>query len=118
MTEAQLQAAVIEMARTLGWLTAHFRPALTERGWRTPVSGDGKGFPDLILVRGERLIAAELKSDVGAVSVEQDVWLGAFRCAGALTAVWRPRDWTSGGIESELRRRETASQEYERRLAS
>src|SRR5215813_9770420 len=30
-------------------------------GWRTAVSGDGAGFPDLLLVRAERLVVAELK---------------------------------------------------------
>ena len=47
MSERELQDAVIQLARLLGWRVAHFRPAMTTRGWRTPVSADGAGFPDL-----------------------------------------------------------------------
>lgn len=43
--ERQWQAQVIELARILGWRVAHFRPALTKHGWRTPVQADGAGFP-------------------------------------------------------------------------
>lgn len=59
-TEAMFQIEIIELARILGWRVAHFRPAQTRHGWRTPVAADGKGFPDLVLVR-ERVIYAELK---------------------------------------------------------
>ena len=60
MTEADLQQAVIECARTLGWMVAHFRPALRQSGrWSTPVQADGKGFPDLVLARAGRVIFAE-----------------------------------------------------------
>lgn len=44
-TEIQWQAQVIELAHILGWTVAHFRPALTKHGWRTPVQADGAGFP-------------------------------------------------------------------------
>ena len=93
MREDHLQQQVIDLARLTGWKVAHFRPAKTERGWRTPVQGDGVGFPDLILIRGQRIIAAELKSDTGRTTLEQDDWLTLFHTAGAETYVWRPRDW-------------------------
>lgn len=51
ISEAELQSAVIELARTLGYRVAHFRAARTAQGWRTPVEADGAGFPDL--VKGE-----------------------------------------------------------------
>lgn len=66
---------VLGLASYTGWRTAHFRPAQTSKGWRTPVQGDGAGFPDLVLVRRERLIFAELKSDVGKLRPEQKHWL-------------------------------------------
>lgn len=119
MNERQLQDAILEMAGALGWRRAHFRPARVMRGGReiyeTPIDGDGKGFPDLILLRGDRLIVAELKSEAGSVAEEQEAWLGAFREAGALVAVWRPRDWISGVIEGELRRKSNADR---RRVAA
>lgn len=97
MTEAELQANIVEMAEQwLGYTWVHFRPARTEHGWRTPVSGPlGKGWPDLILVRGARIVAAELKSDSGKVAPEQEYVLGVLAAAGVETHVWRPKDWDS-----------------------
>ena len=97
-TEAQLQHTVIELAQALGWLAAHFRAAQTSRGWRTPVEGDGAGFPDLVLARGARgnspgrLIFAELKSDRGTLSPTQVRWLDTLRASGCEVYVWRPAD--------------------------
>jgi VRR-NUC domain len=83
ISEAELQQAVIETARTFGFLVAHFRPAKTNKGWRTPVSADGKGFPDLVMVHPLRgLMFAELKSDRGNLSPDQKRWITALRFAG------------------------------------
>lgn len=103
MTEDDLKGGVIDCARTLGYLVAHFRPAKTEHGWRTPVEGDGKGFPDLVLTGRGRVIFAELKGDKGKLSDEQIVWISALTAAGAETFIWKPADWTSGAIEKALR---------------
>lgn len=102
VTEADFLRQVLDLARILGWRSAHFRPAWSARGWRTPVQGDGIGFPDLILVRRNRAIAAELKREVGGtVSNDQLLWLSAFEAAGLETAVWKPSDLTR--IAEELR---------------
>jgi hypothetical protein len=94
LTEAEFLNQVIELAHLTGWRVAHFRPALTARGWRTPVQADGAGFPDLVMTRRERCIAAELKREVGgAISPEQVAWLAAFDAAGLETAIWRPSDF-------------------------
>ena len=91
-TEAEFQRWVTELAEVLGWTHVHFRPAMTSKGYRTPVSGPlGKGWPDLVLVR-ERIIFAELKSEKGKVSLEQDFVLEELRRAGAEVYVWRPSD--------------------------
>ena len=102
MDEKTLQDAVIEMARQRGWLVAHFRPAQTETGWRTPVAADGKGFPDLVLVR-ERVVFAELKRVKGKVSPEQGRWLEGLLLAGAEICLWTPQHWSDGSIERVLR---------------
>ncbi len=93
MTENDLLLQIIDLAHIYGWQVVHFRPALTSKGWRTPVQADGKGFPDLIMLNGKEMIVAEVKSDKGKVSLEQDTWLDAFREVGAETFVWRPKDW-------------------------
>lgn len=103
MTEAQLQAAVIDVARFLGWRVAHFRPARTASGWRTPVGADGAGFPDLVLVR-DRVVYAELKAERGRLGPAQRVWLDILEAAGAEVYLWGPVDWHSGAIDAVLGR--------------
>lgn len=106
MSEAELLRQVLELATMLGWSGAHFRPALTSRGWRTPVQGPlGAGFPDLVLVnvRRRRVLFVELKSDAGKVSADQAAVLAALKEAGAETRVWRPRDWNALQADLECR---------------
>jgi len=92
LTEADFQKQVIDLAHLLQYRVAHFRPAKTDRGWRTPVSADGAGFPDLVLVGRGRVIFAELKSDKGKLSEDQKAWVNALRSNGAQAYVWRPSD--------------------------
>ena len=105
-TEAGFLRAVLEAAKLQGWRTAHFRPAKTAKGWRTAVQGDGTGWPDLVLCRPPRLIFAELKTDTGKLTEEQEIWLDKLRsCIGhdfIEAVVWRPRDWPE--IERTLAR--------------
>lgn len=108
MTEAQLQSAIIDTARLLGWRVAHFRPAKTAKGYRTAVEADGAGFPDLVLVRAGHLIFAELKSKTGVTSMLQREWLeDLLTVSVGLSRVqiytWRPADWTAGYVELALR---------------
>jgi hypothetical protein len=88
MSEDDLKATVIQMARDNGWLVCHFRPAKTEKGWRTPIEGD-KGLPDLVLARRGVVLLAELKSGTGRLSNDQKKWLDHL---GAMGCVWRPAD--------------------------
>lgn len=97
--EATFQSTVVDYARTLGWMVAHFRPAMTSKGWRTPVTADGAGWPDLVLLR-ERLVVAELKGSSGQLRAEQRRWIEALRRAGVETYVWFPTCW--GEIEQVL----------------
>lgn len=108
MTEAELQQTVIESAQVLGWRVAHFRPAMTAKGWRTPVEADGAGFPDLLMIRDDQIIVAELKREdkrKGRVRQSQREWLEAFAGAGVYAATWRPSHLLSGMIHEVLRRR-------------
>lgn len=89
--EKEFQRDVIRLARTLGWRVAHFRPARTSKGWRTPVAADGAGWPDLMLVR-DRLVAAELKTGSNRLTPEQADWIDALQAAGVECHVWRPGD--------------------------
>lgn len=92
--EAILQAKVMDLARLMGWHRAHFRTAYQPGAgkWVTPMSGE-KGFPDLVLVRPPRLIFAELKSDRGRTTDDQDEWLSLLAQVPHIEVyLWRPRD--------------------------
>lgn len=89
-TEADLLLWLASVAKLYQWRLVHWRPALTAKGWRTPVQGDGVGFPDILLLRGSQGIALELKSDTGRVRAEQLAWLDAFRATGWTATVVRP----------------------------
>lgn len=93
MTERQLQDAVIETARLLGWLVYHTHDS----------RHSAKGFPDLCMVRGQRLLFVELKRDGKHPTTEQRQWLDRL-CRPAEVFVWRPADWKAGTIELELRK--------------
>jgi hypothetical protein len=102
MREAALQTSVLDMAARFKVRTAHFRPAQLGTRWVTPVAGDGKGWPDLVLC-GRRLLIRELKGTGGTTSADQQVWLAALLAAGVDVGIWTPTDWRTGRIEAELR---------------
>ncbi len=105
MTGKELQKAIVDLGRTLGWRVAHFPPVNTTNGWRVPVAADGKGWPDLFLLR-ERPLVVEVKGTKDYLKPEQETWLTAFRIAGIQAEVWTPEDWgPEGTIETELKRR-------------
>lgn len=90
MTEKELLASIRAAARELGWHDYH-----TFNSYRS-----SKGFPDLILARGLHLVVAELKSEKGKVTPEQEMWLDWWRTFGDAIIgrprvdvfVWRPAD--------------------------
>jgi hypothetical protein len=102
VSERELQDWIVAAARLLGWRVAHFRPAMTDKGWRTAGSYDAQGWPDLCLVR-DRVLFAEIKVGRNRLSPEQSAWLDALRDAGAEAHVWTDVDWKAGVIEAELR---------------
>ncbi len=83
ITEKDFRQAILDLCRYTGWKyyfswTSIHSPA---------------GFPDLILVRGSELIAAELKSEHGRVTPAQQGWIDALSRAGIEVHVWRPADF-------------------------
>jgi len=97
MSEAEFQSLVISMAKARGFRVAHFRGVAVKRKdgsvrYQTPVQADGAGFPDLIMCRKDRCIAAELKSHRGKTAPEQEAWLAALAWADIECYEWRPMD--------------------------
>lgn len=102
VTEAEFMRTVIDYAHLCHWRVAHFRPARTAHGWRTPVMADGKGFPDLVMLRDNEQVVAELKAEGGKPSIEQQEWHDAFKLVRHhQTHLWLPKDWDT--IERVLR---------------
>ena len=104
-TEEEFQKRVIAIAQTHGWRVAHAAKVLVTMGdkhhYETPMRVDGKGFPDLVLVKRKgfptakglpRLLFVELKTDTGTIRPEQKEWLEDLFCAFVEAQVWRPKD--------------------------
>lgn len=83
LSEAQWQRQVLDLAKAFGWLAYHTHDS----------RHSAAGYPDLTLVRDDRLMFAELKTDVGKLSAEQCHWLDALAAAGQTVHVWRPGQW-------------------------
>ncbi|MBA2666074.1 MAG: VRR-NUC domain-containing protein [Trueperaceae bacterium] len=93
--ESAFQAQFLTYASMNGWRSFHARPAQNRRGeWGTAVAGDGKGFPDTVLLRDERIVVAELKAEGGTLRPDQRAWIAAWRLTPAEVYVWTPEDWS------------------------
>ena len=91
-TEKEFSQQVEDLLTLFGWQWCHFRPARTEHGWRTAISGK-QGFPDYIAVRGSRILIFELKSYKGKVSDKQQEWLNTLKqCPNLEVFLWRAEE--------------------------
>ena len=89
LSEANFQAAVIEVAELHQWRIYHV--AKVKGQLRSETS---KGFPDLVLARFKRrLVFAELKLEGEEPTADQLIWHDILRSAGEDVYVWRPSDW-------------------------
>jgi hypothetical protein len=78
-SEKVYQQQIADLATLLGW--SHFHTFDSRRS--------DVGWPDLILCRPPRLIAAELKGPRGRLTFEQEQWLSDLAECGLETYVWR-----------------------------
>lgn len=109
MSEKALSGRVFYRARKGGWRIMHIPPGGAGRNaddtgvqWRSS-GGSGKGFPDLTMVRGAKLIFVELKRELGKLSDEQSAWIDDLRAAGQEVYVWRPSNLRLKEIDDVLR---------------
>jgi hypothetical protein len=110
MSEAELVNSIMELMATLQVQRyCHFRPARrhdprTGRDrYITPVQGH-VGFPDIVAA-----LFAECKRQSETPTLEQQVWLSALGishahqlCDSVLVRTWKPADWISGSIRSDV----------------
>lgn len=92
MTERQWQTTVEQALTAAGWRWYH-APDNRPGGRTGRIQKVTAGFPDLIAVRGGRLLALELKAQRGRLGPAQQEWLDALALAGAEVAVYKPSDW-------------------------
>jgi len=94
ITEAEFQKQVTDLMDLLGWSWGHFRPARTQHGWRVPVSGPlGKGWMDLVAVREDRLLFAELKRDRKSRPRPDQTFVMTLLAPAAEVYLWTPDDF-------------------------
>uniref|UniRef100_A0A6M3KM53 Putative VRR-NUC domain-containing protein n=1 Tax=viral metagenome TaxID=1070528 RepID=A0A6M3KM53_9ZZZZ len=85
--------AILEVAELTGWLVHVERPAMTAKGYRTPIQGDA-GFPDIVLTKRGKLIFWEVKIPPDKVRPEQQLWLDMLALVPRVIArVVEPDDW-------------------------
>ena len=81
ITEKFFTQQIAELAKVLDY--KYYHPWLSIHSPR--------GFPDICMVKGERLIFAELKREQGELSPYQAEWLEVLKATGkAEVYVWRP----------------------------
>ncbi len=83
--EREFQAAVVKEAKANGWKVFHVHNSRkSERGW-----------PDLAMARGNRLLLWELKTKWGELRADQATWGEVLSAIGGNVeyAVLRPADW-------------------------
>jgi hypothetical protein len=91
MKEADFQRQVVTLASLYNWRFFHPTVGFGRGHWATQMLASGPGFPDLVLV-GDGVIFAELKSAEGRLSIAQEGWGLALQSAGAEYYIWRPDD--------------------------
>lgn len=83
LTEKQFQSQIVQLAKLFGWMVYHTHDSRRSE----------PGFPDLILLRRDQFIVAELKVGKNKPTPDQHRWLNAFRNVQASVFVWTPNDW-------------------------
>ena len=81
-SERDFQRSVVELAELYGWMIYHTYDSRRSN----------PGFPDLVMVRDNRVIFAELKTMKGKVTKHQERWLEALAKTQVEVRLWRPSD--------------------------
>lgn len=90
-SERAYQETLVTTLEVFGWHVCHVYPLQTKHGWRTGTTADG--WPDLVCLRREWIIAIEVKSDKGRATPQQRLWLHRFAAVESARAwLLRPSD--------------------------
>lgn len=80
LTEKAFMANVTSLAKDLGYWVYH--------NWTSIHSP--RGLPDLLMVKGDRLLWAELKNEKGKLSPHQEDVMALLKAAGQEVYLWKP----------------------------
>ena len=84
LSEKDFMDSVVAVAKGRGWLVYHTHDSRRSE----------PGFPDLVMLRGKRMIVAELKVGKNTLTLEQEEWMKAFEAAGVSECnEWYPANW-------------------------
>lgn len=91
-SEASLQAQLVEAAERLGWKVFVVRKSavVSTKTGRVYSVVTAKGWPDVFVIRGARIMVFECKNERGKVTPEQREWLDSFKQARITEMVVRP----------------------------
>lgn len=113
-SEASFSNRICDLLTRLDYRWTHFRPARTGRTyiaengeqkevWTTPLSGD-PGMPDIIAVRGRRLLFIELKGTNGNLTAEEAAWIDQLEdCRGCDVLVLWPDSYSLENLAEFLK---------------
>jgi hypothetical protein len=90
-SEKEFQAWVVKYAKERGWECFHVFDSRKS----------AEGFPDLVMLREERQVVAELKMPGKKPTAAQRKWLKLFERVGAETFTWWP--WDAERIQEVLK---------------
>lgn len=93
ISERDFQRALWAYAEDRGW-KCHYMYKSAQRLQNGKYRGLGTpGWPDVIAVRGESMLAIECKAERGRATAEQKKWLDTLKnVPGVETFIWKPRD--------------------------
>jgi|PlaIllAssembly_1097288.scaffolds.fasta_scaffold219083_3 hypothetical protein len=99
MSEDELLTHVLDIAWLYKWRRYHVRNS------KQGIIQGETGFPDVVLVKRERLLFIELKKQDGRTSPDQRAWIADLLAVpGIETFIWRPSDWLDGTVQRTLAR--------------
>lgn len=89
-TEKSWQGTLVQTLETFGYAVQHVFPLQTKHGWRTGTTLSG--WPDLVAIRDEWILAIEVKGEVTIVKPEQVACLMRLSRAHVPSWILRPTD--------------------------
>lgn len=99
-SEAELQKEIVSFLQEQGYKVLVTGKARLKRNGKdtyvTPYQADGKGFCDIAAFNPRaknKLLALELKSNEGKLTVEQHEWLSVLKECGFYASVITPSNW-------------------------